>query len=59
MISREIEDVGELLNVLNSIDAMDGDEGKDCEVLVNGDGLKSSSSSSKDNGEDGINALIG
>ena len=58
VISREIEDVGELLNVLNSIDAMDGDEGKDCEVLVNGDGLKSSSSSSKDNGEDGINALI-
>jgi hypothetical protein len=57
VISREIEDVGELLNVLNSIDAMDGDEGKDCEVLVNGDGLKSSSSS-KDNGEDGINALI-
>ena len=53
---REFEDVGELLKVLNSIDGMVGNKGKDCEVLVNGDGLKSSSS--KDEGEDGINELI-
>ena len=62
VISREFEDVGELLKVLNSIDGMDEEKGKDCEVLVNGDGLKSSSSSSfpsKDSkGEDGFNALI-
>ena len=56
VISREFEDVGELLKVLNSIDGMVGNKGKDCEVLVNGDGLKSSSS--KDEGEDGINELI-
>jgi hypothetical protein len=62
VISREFEDVGELLKVLNSIDGMDEEKGKDCEVLVNGDGLKSSSSSSSPSknskGEDGINALI-
>ena len=62
VISREFEDAGELLKVLNSIDGMDEEKGKDCEVLVNGDGLKSSSSSSFSSkgskGEDGINALI-
>jgi hypothetical protein len=54
VVSKDIEDVREILKVLNAIDA-GASKAKDCEVLVNADALKSSSSS---NSLSGINSLI-